>query len=158
VTVIGLNLRLSRRSLALILVPLAIVVVLSLGISFHQQIKNQLIAWKLLPEPEKLTELYFMNPNNLPTIYTPGQKQYVHFTVHNIEYQNETYSYKIVEQNQDGSQIQLLSSGQFTLQQNQYQGLNVGVSPADLGTRAEIIIELPTVNENISYLVNRTGA
>lgn len=157
-TVNGLNLQLSRRGLALVLVPLAIVIVLSLGFGLHQQIKNQLNAWKLLPEPEKLTELYFTNPNNLPTAYAPGQQQTVRFTTHNIEYQTEIYSYKIIEQSQDGSQSQLLSSGEYTLQQNRYQVQNVGITPVDLGTKAEIIIELPTVNENISYLVNRSGA
>lgn len=155
-TVIGLNLHLSRRKhLAPLLLTFAIAVVAILGISFHQQIKNQLNAWKLLPEPEKLTELYFTNPNNLPTAYTPGQQQTVHFTTHNIEYQTETYSYKIVETSQDGSQSQQLATGKFTLQQNQYQGQNVGITPVDLGTRAEITVELPTVNETISYWVNR---
>jgi hypothetical protein len=148
----------SRRRVASVFVPLLILVVLGLGLCFHQQIKNQLNAWKLLPQPERLTELYFTEPNSLPTTYAPGQPQTVRFTTHNIEYQTETYSYRIIEQSQNGSQTQLLSSGQFTLQQGQYQGQNVGITPADLGTRAEIIIELPTVNENISYWVNRSGA
>ena len=155
-TVNGLNLRLSRRSnLAPIFVPLVILVVVGLGIGFHQQIKNQLNAWKLLPEPERLTELYFTSPNNLPNAYVPGQAQNVRFTVHNIEYQTETYQYKIVEQNQDSSQSQQLSSGSFTLHQDQYEGLNVGITPIDLGARVKITVELPTVNENISYWVER---
>jgi len=152
VTAIGPNLHLSRRKYsALILTLLAIVVVVAAGIVYHQQIKNQLNAWKLLPQPERLTELYFTAPNNLPSAYTPGQKQNVRFTVHNIEYQTETYQYKIVETNQDGSQSQQLSSGQFTLQQDQYEGLNVGVTPVDMGKRAKIIIELPTISETIGY-------
>lgn len=153
-TVNGLNLHLpQRQNLALLFVPLTIVVVLGLSIGFHQQIKNQLNAWKLLPEPERLTELYFTAPNNLPNSYVPGQVQNVRFTVHNIEYQTETYPYKIVEQSQDGSQTQELESGSFTLKQDQYQGQNVGVTPIDLGKRVEITIELPTVNETISYWV-----
>lgn len=157
-TVNGLNLRLSRRtSIAPIFVPLVILVVVGLGIGFHQQIKNQLNAWKLLPQPERLTELYFTQPNNLPSTYTPGQQQTVRFTTHNIEYQTETYQYKIVEQNQDGSQSQQLSSSSFTIKQGQYEGLNVGVTPVDLGTRVKIIIDLTTVNEQINYWVNRSN-
>lgn len=155
-TVDGLNLRLSRRSLALIFALFAIVIVVASGVSLHQQIVNQLNAWKLLPEPEKLTELYFTKPNNLPSTYIPGQKQNVRFTVHNIEYQTETYQYKILEQSQDGSQTQQLASGKFTLQQDQYQGQNVKVTPADMGKRVKIIVELPTVNETISYWVGGT--
>lgn len=157
-TVNGPTLHLPKRqNLALIFMLFTIVVVLALSFTFHQQIKNQLNAWKLLPQPERLTELYFTSPNNLPSTYTPGQAQNVRFTVHNIEYQTETYQYKILEQSQDGSKTQQLAAGKFTLQQDQYQGQNVGVTPADMGQRVKIIVDLPTVNETISYWVEASG-
>lgn len=143
----------SRRRLASIFVPLLIVVVLVLSIGYHQQIKNQLNAWKLLPQPERLTELYFTDPNNLPSTYVPGQTQTVKFTTHNLEYQTETYQYKILEQSQDGTKSQQLAAGQFTLQQNQYQHIAFPILPVDLGNRVQISVVLPTVNETISYWV-----
>ena len=151
-----LNLRLSgRRNIASLFAAFGIVLVVGLSIGFHQQIKNQLNAWKLLPEPEKLTELYFTHPNNLPASYVIGQPQTVSFTAHNLEYQAETYRYKIVEENQAGSESKTLAAGSFTLQQNQYKDSNVTVMPANLGPRARITVELPTVNETIDYWVIR---
>ncbi len=157
VTANGLNLPVSmRRNPAPLFVVSIIVVAFILGTAFHAQIKNQLNAWKLLPQPERLTELYFTQPNNLPTTYTPGQSQTVHFTVHNIEYRAETYPYKIVETSKDASKTQPLASGRFTLLQDQYQAMNIGVTPVDLGANAKIIIELPTVNEQIDYWAQRS--
>lgn len=152
----GPYLYMSRRRLASISVPLLILIVLGLGLGFHQQIKNQLNAWKLLPQPERLTELYFTNPNSLPSAYTPGQTQTVQFTTHNLEYQTETYQYKILEQNQDGTKSQQLAAGQFTLQQNQYKRMDFPIIPIDFGPKVQISVVLPTVNETISYWTGGT--
>ena len=141
----------SRQKSALILTAVCIVVVVGLSIGFHNQIKHQLNAWKLLPEPEHLTELYFTNPNNLPSTYAPGASQTVRFTAHNIEYRTETYQYKILETNQAGNQSQQLASGQFTLGQNQRKSLTVSITPVNLGTKTQITVALSPVNETISY-------
>jgi uncharacterized membrane protein len=141
-----------------VIVSALLVVVIAIGIGFHQHIKNQLNAWKLLPEPERLTELYFTHPNNLPSTYTPGQDQTVSFTAHNIEYRTVTYSYKINESSQNAAHTKLLSSGSFTLQQNQYKTIALPVVPANLGARIKVTAALPTVNESVDYWVNRSGA
>lgn len=153
-----LNLRLSlRRNQAYVLAALSIALVIGLSIGFHTQIKDQLNSWKLLPQPERLTELYFTSPNNLPSTYTPGQQQNVQFTAHNLEYRTTTYTYKIVEISQDGTQSQQLASGQFTLRQNQYEKPSVSITPANLGTQTKIVIDLQAVNESIDYWVNRSN-
>ena len=134
-----------------------IVILAILGGIFRSQIHNQLNAWKLLPRPERLTELYFTKPNNLPSTYSPGQTQTVSFTVHNLEYRTTTYSYTILEQNNAGTTIQTLSSGSFTLDQNQYQTPQIKVQIADAGTRAKIVVQLTNVHESIDYWLNRSG-
>jgi uncharacterized membrane protein len=144
----------TRHNLVAGLIVLLVIIAIVLGSIFHSQIKNQLNDWKLLPQPESLTELYFTKPNNLPSSYIAGQSQTVRFTVHNQEYKTMTYHYLVVEQSQDGSQSQTLSSGDFTIGQNVYQGENVTVVPANLGSRVKIVIELPTVNESIDYWAN----
>lgn len=116
-------------------------------------IASQLRDWKLLPQPERLTELYFTKPNNLPAIYTPGEPQTVQFTVHNLEYGTTAYAYKVMEQSQDGRQSQQLANGEFTLRQNHYERLSLNVVPVDLGTKVKVIVEIPTTNETISYWI-----
>jgi len=115
-------------------------------------------AWKLLPEPEKLTELYFTRPNNLPTKYTPGQTQTVSFTTHNLEYQTVDYHYQITEQSQTTNQSQTLASGSFTLPQDIYHTTSVSIPTADLGPRVKVEVDLTNVNESIDYLLQRSGA
>jgi hypothetical protein len=121
-------------------------------------IKNQLNDWKLLPEPEKLTELYFTNSNSLPSSYSPGQLQTVRFTTHNLEYQTYTYRYSIVEQYSNGNNVQTLQTGEFTLKQNQYKSVVANVKLVDAGNNARVTIELPSVNESIDYLISRSGS
>lgn len=124
----------------------------------HAPIDRQLRDWKLLPEPERLTELYFTHPNNLPSNYTPGQPQTVAFTVHNLEYRTTDYHYQIVEQSQAGNASQTLASGSFTLTQNQYSSPMLNITPTDLGQHVKVEVRLGDQNESIDYLLNKEGA
>ena len=134
------------------------VAVIGLGIGFRSDIHKQLNNWKLLPQPEKLTELYFTNPNSLPTKYSPEQTQTVSFTAHNLEYQTVDYNYKIVESSQTNNQSQTLVSGNFTLSQNGYEKKSVNITTADLGSNVKVEVDLINVNESIDYLLGRIGA
>jgi uncharacterized membrane protein len=134
-----------------------VIILLVLGLVFHQQIKNQLNTWKLLPEPERLTELYFAKPNNLPSTYVPGQTQVVSFTVHNLEYRTTDYSYRVIEQNQMGDQSQTLRQGKFTLLQNAYEHEVSTIVLPDMGSRVKLIVSLPPQGESIDYWAERSN-
>jgi len=146
-----------RQHLMPVIATTILIILLILGLVFHQPIKNQLNSWKLLPEPEHLTELYFTKPNNLPSKYVPGQSQTVSFTVHNLEYRTTEYSYQITEQDQSGSQSQTLTSGQFTLKQNDYEHAVPTIVLTDLGSRAKVVINLPNQAESIDYWVEESN-
>ena len=133
---------------------------ITLSIGYHAAIDRQLRSWKLLPEPERLTELYFTQPNNLPSSYTPGQPQTVSFTVHDLEYRTTTYHYQIIEQNQDTDASQTLNQGSFTLAQNAYRQQAVNIVTTDMGSHAKVEVQLTNVNdvnESIDYLLSRIG-
>jgi uncharacterized membrane protein len=140
------------------LFTVAIIIIIALIALLHTPVDHQMRSWKLLPEPEKLTELYFTHPNNLPTKYMPGQQQAVSFTVHNLEYQTTGYQYKIIETSQAGDQAVTLASGSFSLQQNQYKSPTVSITTADLGQNVKVEVELVNQHESIDYLLERTGA
>jgi uncharacterized membrane protein len=135
-----------------------ILVIVVLAVGFHSAIDRQMRSWKLLPEPERLTELYFAHPNSLPTTYVPGQSQTVSFTVHNLEYQTTDYTYEVIEASTNSNQAQKLASGSFTIPQNIYQQETVNISTADLGQHVKVEVELVQQNESIDYLLGRTGA
>lgn len=136
---------------------LLILVLILISVFSAPAIKHQLNSWKLLPQPERLTELYFTNPNNLPATYTPGQAQTISFTVHNLEYKTTIYNYVINEASQDGSVTQPLTSASFTSDQNQFKVVSLDVTPIDLGSRVKISVELKTKNQAIDYLVTKAG-
>ena len=118
-------------------------------------IKHQLNSWKLLPQPERLTELYFTNPNHLPATYVPGQTQTVSFTIHNLEYRNTEYSYVVKEVNQDSTVTQTLASASFSIDQNQFKAVSLDITPLDLGSYIKIVVDLQTKGQLIDYLLTK---
>lgn len=101
---------------------------------------NILNHFKLLPQPERITELYFTEHTKLPKEYLPGQEQTVRFTVHNFEYEPIKYSY-VIEQKNDTTQQQL-AAGTVDTQFNDSKELSVRVIPVDMGERSQIAIKL----------------
>lgn len=134
----------------------------------HQAVYNQLYSWKLIPRPERLTELYFTDPQALPTTYVPGQEQTVAFTVHNIEYRPTTYTYT-VQQVSNGTTGQPLATGVFRLIQNQTKQITVPVMLASSSAQSKVQITLAyngiefghdtpsPEHESIYYLVGEQG-
>jgi len=127
-----------------------------MGVLNASAIKKQLNDWKLLPEPERLTELYFNNSSNLPMTYTPNQSQSFSFTVHNVEYRNMTYYYTISVGSSQSSSTPL-QRGSFYLAQNQYKNIPVSLMVPDLGSRIQIIVTLTNPSESIDYWVVRSS-
>jgi len=144
----------NRQTIFYALLGIIIVGVISFGVADAHGIKDQLNDWKLLPEPEKLTELYFTHPNSLPSTYIAGSTQAVAFTVHNLEYKNTNYKYQVEEQSSDGSQTATLTQGSFWLNQNKYKTVSENINISNMGSRVKVIVDLTNVNESISYWVN----
>ena len=127
-----------------------------MGVLNASAIKKQLNDWKLLPEPERLTELYFNNSSNLPTTYTPNQSQSFSFSVHNLEYRNMSYYYTISVGSGQSSSTPL-QRGSFYLAQNHYKKIPVSLAMPDLGSRTKVIVSLTNPNESIDYWVTRAS-
>jgi hypothetical protein len=143
-----------RRPLLFAGIGLAVVAALVMTVTLGGHgIAAQLHRWKLLPEPEQLTELYFTDHTKLPAVYLPGIPQTLAFTVHNLENQTTTYRY-IVEELAPDAQPVLLGSGSFTVHSNQSHNESIAVTPADVG-RAQVRITLQPGNEKINYWMDR---
>lgn len=143
-----------RSRVPLLASVIVLLLVILVAFNLHA-IKDQLNSWKLLPEPQKLTELYFNSPNKLPDIYVPGQSETLGFTVHNLEYKNVNYSYQVVERSLNSNKSINLVKGTFDLEQNDYKSVNLSLVPVNVGSKAEITVKLTNVNESIDYLLDR---
>lgn len=133
---------LSKNNAASVAAVLTVVIVAAAAIVNHVALKNQLEKWRMLPEPERLTELYLTNSRNIPGSYTPGVSLPADFTVHNLEGRATTYNYTIAEQADNGTASYVLAKGSFSLNQNQTKAVRAAVTPLDMGERAKVTIRL----------------
>jgi hypothetical protein len=143
---------------------------IALGAIKHQVIYDQLYSWKLIPRPERLTELYFADGNKLPRSYSPGKPVTISFVTHNLEYQRTDYSYAITQESADGKTAISLIKGDFSLGHDHTRSIKNVVTPADMGQRSRIVVAVtykgiafghdePTQQkQSIYYWVTKQGA
>ena len=139
-----------------------IIVTISILLLLSTMFDEALTAMHLSPRKEGFTELYFTSPMSLPEYFTVGRPQSVAFTVHNVEYREESYYYTIVAGTYQGSSSKLLASGSFTLRQGHYQHELASVLVPPLGDRVKVTVTLTTVNStgrrpSIAYWVTRVS-
>jgi hypothetical protein len=147
--------RFKKRHVHYALAVLAVVFVASLAVINQSAIYNQLNDWKLLPQPEGTTELYFNEHLSLPNKYTPGDKYNVSFTVHSVEYKSQTYTYEIIQKDDTNNSTHVLNKGNFSLENNQYESRLAPITYVESGERSSIIINLLNKNQTILYHVGR---
>lgn len=108
----------------------------------RQAIYDQLYAWKLIPRPERLTELYFANHQQLPSVYSPGEQQQVTFTVRNLEHRPTSYSYAVMQEGADARPAKLLASGTFKLQHDEQKTVTGHIPFDDFGPRSKVSVTI----------------
>ncbi len=142
-----------RRVILFALVGLAVGLSVALAVVNNSVIAAKLHHWKLLPEPERLTELYFTDHTKLPASFTPGQPQSLMFTVHNLEGRTTSYRYK-AEELVPGNQPLLLGVGSFILRDADYRDQAIALTPTD-AARTEVRITLQPGGEVINHWMDR---
>lgn len=105
-------------------------------------IANQLNDWQLLPRPERLTELYFADNQQLSTEIEPGTTQKLVFTIHNDEHRRTTYQYKLVAVSDEDGVTQSLGDGTTTLAHDQYQTIQKIITLFPTGRHVTVKVEL----------------
>lgn len=71
--------------------------------------------WRLLPRPERVTELYFTDHRQLQDRTSFDAPQIVEFTVNNLEHQATTYTYTLSVVSEDSPEERQLSRDSFSL-------------------------------------------
>jgi uncharacterized membrane protein len=124
------------------LILCSVVIVSAVVCMSQTAIAQQMDRWRLLPRPERFTELYFTDLRSLPTSVKAGTVQHILFTVHNSEYRKTTYHYKLtVNLANNGAKIQV-GDGLFTLAANEARTLHQTVTVPLLNSRALISVVL----------------
>lgn len=106
-----------------------------------------------LPQPERVTELYFNTPESLPHIITAKTQTQFSFRVANHEAQPVTYSYTVTIAT-PGFPLQTVTSGNFTLSDSGQTDIPVPFSVTAKGVRSLITVQLIDRPEAIHFWVN----
>jgi hypothetical protein len=142
--------RLSKRAALLLTVALVAGVLILLILS--KPIYDGLVALDLIPQPEKLTELYFNDHEHLPKSATSNQAIDFAFVIHNLETTDFQYSYTISVDAGDTQQI--VDSGKILVKNNQYYTKNVHLNLLNAPGSQMVIVELTNKQQFIYF---RTG-
>ncbi|RJR28275.1 hypothetical protein C4561_00230 [candidate division WWE3 bacterium] len=162
-----------------------IYVALFLLLAFYINLKpkwmmDKLNEWKLLPQPETLTELYFTDHLNLPISIAPNQKRYFEFTIHNMEEKDMTYTYEVYANIGDGSDEDttessessestpsdndesadvfipekiLIEEGEIKTASDQYKTVGITFELPMVKARNQVVVNLINKNQSIHFWV-----
>ncbi len=127
-------------------------VIFAFGFFNKQYIIDKLNQYKLLPQPEPFTELYFEDHLKLPQVYKTNANNSFRFTVHNLEYKTYTYDYYIKAIASDSARI--ISKGSFTLKNDESKTIKERISTEEANQRTKILIDLDNKKQSIHFWVN----
>jgi hypothetical protein len=115
-------------------------------------IYNGLYALKLIPRPERFTELYFEQASSLPAETVQGVASTFSFTIHNEEGATTTYPYRVYFQYPSGHQV-TLAADTVVLADNASQTIMVSHAFLASNEQGSVIVVLPTIDQTIDFLV-----
>ncbi|MFW5703295.1 MAG: hypothetical protein ACOCXQ_00480 [Patescibacteria group bacterium] len=123
-----------------------------LVLNYQQQILSLMNQYKLLPQPERFTELYLNEHLNLPTIVAEDQIASASFTIHNKEHRKVTYPFVVKQQVDDFHEI--IGSGEAELRQDEQITIPFKFALASPEAKTKIEIALLNTNQTVHFWVN----
>lgn len=137
-----------------LLLGIAIVVGVLIFCNFNRALlDNELMALDLIPKPEKLTELYFVDGANLPASATKNQVIGFAFVIHNLETTDYQYDYNVVVEG--NGKRRTIDRGRIFVKDNQYYVKNVKFQFMESHGSQEVIIELTNKKQSIDFWVGK---
>src|SRR5450759_2491273 len=138
--------------LASLLIGVTLVVGMLIFFNLNRaSVYNELVALYIIPQPEKLTELYFNNNANLPSSAKSNQIVSFAFVIHNLETTDYQYVYNVdviangTRHTVDSGNV-LVKNNQFYLKSEKFNLMN---SPGS----QEVIVELTNKQQSIDFWI-----
>ena len=140
----------------IIIVVLLLVTIGGFAYAGRNTLYNELNTLKLIPEPERFTELYFDDSASLPRNTVKGEPVSFSFTVHNVEGATTTYPYRVYFQDPSGDQ-QTLTTGTVSLADGASTAIPVSIIYPVSNARGMFVVDLTALNQSIDFLVPNTN-
>ena len=130
-------------------------VILAVALFRSAGVSAQLSAWKLMPAPERYTELFFNQSLTLPTTLAElkGRPVTFSFSIHNLEGQVTEYPYMVVYTNDHGASTEV-ALGSVVLEDGAVKRIAQTITlPAGATAKSEISVVLPSQDQSIHFWV-----
>lgn len=127
---------------------------LFIAYQYKSEIYARLNEWKLIPQKESFTELYFENHLNLPKYIITGRKMDFSFTIHNLEGQAMNYPYAVYFVSDEG-RITTINSSVATSSDGEYKTIPVEYTLNTLAPSGAIYVELSRKKQDIHFMVTK---
>lgn len=127
---------------------------LALALYYAPSPSSVLARAKLMPLPERLTEVFFTDYQGIPVSIAAGQTVRIPFTIHNLEGATTTYPYRAYLRYPSGAELALASST-LTLADGAATTTTLahrfGLAPQG----AELFIEFPSIGDTLHVVLPR---
>ena len=110
---------------------------------------SQAIALASTHQPEKFTELYFIDQLHLPILVKPKVENNFSFRIINHEGTTTDYSYIVYQQTQQGEIV--MSHGEVSLQAEKSAQIKSGFKIDNSNTRADIVVSINNGTQKIYF-------
>lgn len=144
-----------KRNNRLIIVAVAIfccgAIIFSLYMA-RSMVYAELNNLKLIPIPERFTELYFDNASSLPRQTVLHGRVSFSFTIHNLEGAMTTYPYQVYFEYPNGFQV-MFASSTTVLADNAFTTITISHTFHASNETGRVIVSLTSFNQDIDFLV-----
>jgi hypothetical protein len=147
--------RKTRRNILWAVVILAVCVVVFLSYK-KEAVQAELNNLKLIPIPERFTELYFNNASSLPRQTVRGQQDSFSFTIHNVEGATTTYPYSVYFQYALGYKV-IFASSTVTLAPDESTTTAISHVFSQSNETGKVVVELTSLNQSIDFILPDTN-
>ena len=113
----------------------------------------QLNDWKLIPQSEHFTELYFNDHVNLPSQISKGQQVSFSFVIHDLEGRGTNYPYTVYFESQDG-QITKIEDNSIELADGESRTINESYTAQSDNNSGKVVVGLTEKQQSIDFLLN----
>lgn len=131
------------------LVVFLIVVALYASYVYRPAIYRQLDALKLIPRPERFTELYFENHTNLPKTIVKNETISFSFTIHNMEGKDMEYPYVVYFKNNYGTTT--VEKNTALVKDNEYKTITESYTFKSASAQETLYVELTDQRQELRF-------
>jgi hypothetical protein len=118
----------------------------------RETVNAELNNLKLIPMPERFTELYFENPSTLPKQIIAKKPISFAFTIHNLEGVTTTYPYTVFLQYPSANPSTIVSNT-VTIADNASTTITISYVFPESNRQVKVGVDLTSLNQSIDFLL-----